>query len=96
MSRKGVVAVAVMWRLEGVDDQVFTLSYDGGNGLVRTYEKDRYDARCQDVEDGPLPYFSNAYGAFAWMGEHPRKLCQVPISAAVAFGFKRRDFAEVA
>ena len=93
--RKGVVAVAIMWRTEGVDDQVYVLAYDGGNGLVRTYEKDHYDARCQEIEGEPLPYFSTPHEAYVWMGEHPKKLCQVGISAAVGFGFKRSEFAGV-
>jgi hypothetical protein len=98
--------VAIIWATNttdartGDDLDFHFLAYNGGNGAVRTYHRDQYDARCDlgrdRAKDGPLPYFGNWQHAERFLLASPdRTLIQIEIRA-LRRPFPRLELASVA
>ena len=80
--------VIICWMNQPQPVDVYALAYHGGSGMVRSYERDRYDGR---LEPG-LPYFDRDTEALAWMANNPRKQCQVKVGpASIKLGFRMCD-----
>jgi hypothetical protein len=89
--------VIITWIGEhDIADGVNTLAYNNGEGLVRVYERDRYDGRCDDTVPGStLPFFDDAREALAWMATHRGKSIQLSVRAAKMFGWQKHELADV-
>ncbi len=88
--------IVIMWATNFEPDGVSYgfLAHNGGNGPVRVYHRDQYDARCDlgrdRAKDGPLPYFGNWQHARQFFLANPaRTECQVDIRAL------RRPFPDI-
>jgi len=79
-ARKLAEPIAIVWVSSKADPQDPTyslLAYNGGNGDVRTYVRDEYDARC----GANLPFFGSWLEADNYMRGAPlMAMCQVPVS----------------
>jgi len=77
-------------------DGVNTLAYNNGEGLVRVYERDCYDGRCDDTVPGStLPFFDDAREALVWMATHRGKSIQLSVRAAKLLGWQRHEMADL-
>jgi hypothetical protein len=65
--------VIIVWSNDG--ESMCTLAYNNGNGPIRVYYKDRYDARCE----ANLPYFREVGPVLAYIAEHPGLAGQVQL-----------------
>jgi hypothetical protein len=77
--------VIVVWREENLPDQIQTLAYHSGNGLVRSYERDAVDHRTELMLGHKPPYFDTVTEVVEHLKTHPGKkgVCQIPVSLAV-------------
>lgn len=76
--------VAIVWSPRGLDSDgdlsLSFLAYNGGNGSIRVYYKDRYDARA----GANLPFFNTWRDARRFLlTSPPLTSCQVAIDAIV-------------
>jgi hypothetical protein len=83
-------AVLIVW----FDGKEFcTLAHDNGDGAIRVYPRDQYDARIDLGRDEPLLYCGSERHARAHMTAAQGRdgACQIPTWLAPAFGFPRSD-----
>ncbi len=93
-TRKPKVRVFLVWFTN--DDShgyLSTITYHGGNGLVRVYYRDKYDSRVHGSRKEPLAYFANGDLAKEHMQRCPgiKGICQVNVSQARKLGFKKAE-----
>ena len=81
--------VAILWMSE-THEHVHALAYDNGAGPVRTYEKDRYDARLDLGRSDKLPLVSDRHDVILRLlaNRGVDGAIQVPINVVRSFGFE--------
>jgi hypothetical protein len=83
-------AVLVVW-FDG--DEFCTLAHDNGEGAIRVYPRDQYDARLDLGRDEPIMFCGSEDQARVFMTGAPGRegAVQIPTRLAPAFGFDRGD-----
>lgn len=83
-------AVIIAWHN---GDEFCTLAHDNGNGPIRVYPLNEYDARLDLGRDGPIMFCGVEDQARVFMTSQPGRAgaVQIPTRLAPAFGFDRAD-----
>jgi len=88
---KHIPRVFICWVSSSSHDHIMSLTYNNGMGLVRVYQKDRYDSRLNLGRTEPLPYFDEPSEAYIWMKKNPDEQCQCNTKIAPSLGWKRSE-----